>query len=73
MKSRIAELISDVMVVSRFQEVMGSRISAAEEAANIAEHLIANGVTIIPEGAIILTRAELDALKVYGKKGKAKK
>ncbi len=30
-----------------------------------ADWLIANGVTILPEGAIILTRAELDALNKY--------
>lgn len=31
----------------------------------IADHLIANDVTILPEGAIILTRAEIDALNKY--------
>jgi hypothetical protein len=31
----------------------------------IAEKLVASGVTILPEGAMILTRAELDALNKY--------
>ena len=31
----------------------------------IANHLIENGVTILPEGAIILTRAEIEALNKY--------
>ena len=31
----------------------------------IADNLIANGVTILPEGAIILTRAEIEALNKY--------
>ena len=34
----------------------------------IADNLIANGVTILPEGAIILTRAEIDALNKYSEK-----
>lgn len=37
----------------------------------IADSLIANGVTILPDGAIILTRKELDALNEYEKKIKA--
>ena len=37
----------------------------------IATYLIANGVTILPEGAMILTRAELDALNKYEEKIKA--
>ena len=31
----------------------------------LAERLISEGVTILPEGAIILTRKELDALNKY--------
>ena len=31
----------------------------------LAERLISEGVTILPEGAIILTRAEIDALNKY--------
>lgn len=33
-----------------------------------ADYLISKGVTILPEGAIILTRAELDALNKYDKR-----
>lgn len=36
----------------------------------VADFLIKNNVTILPEGAIILTKEELAALKVYGKKRK---
>ena len=35
-----------------------------------ADHLLANGVTILPEGAIILTRAEIDALNKYEERRK---
>ena len=38
----------------------------------IASHLIANGVTILPEGAIILTKAEIEALNKYEGKIKNK-
>lgn len=31
----------------------------------LAERMISEGVTILPEGAIILTRAEIDALNKY--------
>ena len=34
----------------------------------LAERLISEGVTILPEGAIILTRQEIDALNEYQKK-----
>ena len=34
----------------------------------LAERLISEGVTILPEGAIILTRKELDALNEYSQK-----
>lgn len=34
----------------------------------LAERLISEGVTILPEGAIILTRAEIDALNKYEEK-----
>ena len=34
----------------------------------IADNLIANNVTILPDGAIILTRAEILALNEYQKK-----
>ncbi len=37
----------------------------------VADYLISKGVTIIPEGAITLTRAELDALNEYEERRKA--
>ena len=55
MKTKIVELISYAMESNRFQKAMGARISATEEVSNIADHLIANGVSIIPEGSFILT------------------
>lgn len=68
MKTKIAELIKEVMLVSRFQEVLGVTISAAEEASNIADHLIANGVRLVPKDAIVLTREEINALNEYEKR-----
>lgn len=38
----------------------------------VADYLISKGVTILPEGAIILTRAEIDALNKYESKIKNK-
>ena len=40
-------------------------IDNRKETEALADFLIANGVTILPEGAIILTRAEIDALNKY--------
>lgn len=37
----------------------------------LAERLISEGVTILPEGAIILTRKELDALNKHNEKVRA--
>lgn len=34
----------------------------------VADFLIKNGVTVLPEGAIILTREEINALNKYRKK-----
>ena len=36
----------------------------------VADYLISKGVTILPEGAIILTRAEIDALNEHNEKVK---
>lgn len=36
----------------------------------IANNLIKNGVTILPEGAIILTKAEIEALNKYEERRK---
>jgi hypothetical protein len=33
----------------------------------LADYLIANGVTVLPEGAIILTKEEIAALNEYQK------
>ena len=40
-------------------------LSPVEAASIIAEQIMAGGATILPEGAIILTRAEIDALNKY--------
>ena len=65
MQNRLIELISDAVVQCRFEELNGERLSTVEAATVIAEKLIEGGVTILPEGAIILTRAEIDALNKY--------
>lgn len=38
------------------------------EVERLADFLIANGVTVLPEGAIILTKEEIAALNEYQKK-----
>jgi hypothetical protein len=40
------------------------------ETERLADYLIANGVTIIPEGAVIMTKDELKALVEYTEKNK---
>lgn len=66
MRDKLIELISDAVVQCRFWEVTEGEILPPEKVASIvADKLIAKGVTILPEGAIILTRAEIDALNKY--------
>ncbi len=71
MKNKLIEIISDAVVQCRFLEATGEKITPAEAASIIANRLLAEGVAIIPEGAMVLTRKELDALKEYGKRRKA--
>lgn len=65
MREKLIEIISDIVVQNRFKLAICKSLSPVEEASVIAEHLIARGVTILPEGAIILTRAEIEALNKY--------
>lgn len=66
MREKLIEIISDAVVQCRFWEVAEGEILPPEKVASIvADKLIAKGVTILPEGAIILTRAEIDALNKY--------
>lgn len=46
----------------------GKSIDLESDAEYVADLLIENGVTILPEGAIVLTRAEIEALNEYQKK-----
>lgn len=52
MREKLIELISQVQYMGGLE-------------CRLADYLIANGVTILPEGAIILTRAEIEALNKY--------
>lgn len=65
MREKLIEIISDAEVLLRFKLALGRSLSPVENATILADHLIARGVTILPEGAIILTRAEIDALNKY--------
>lgn len=50
----------------KLKEILNSNAIDIESDVDYAvDILIANGVTILPEGAIILTRAEIDALNKY--------
>jgi hypothetical protein len=70
MREKLIEIISDIVVQNRFKLLLCKSLSPVEEASVIADHLIAKGVTILPEGAMVLTKRELDALKEYGKRRK---
>lgn len=66
MREKLIEIISDIEVCVRFWEITEGEILPPEKVASIvADKLIAKGVTILPEGAIILTRAEIEALNKY--------
>ena len=73
MRNKLIEIISDAVVQCRFKEAKGFNLTPVQVAVIITNSLIAQGVTILPEGAMILTRKELDALKEYGKRRKAKR
>ncbi len=68
MREKLVEIISDAEVKLRFKLAFGRSLSPVENATILADHLIERGVTILPEGAIILTRQEIDALNEYQKK-----
>lgn len=65
MREKLIEIISDAEVLLRFRLAIGRSLSPVENATILADHLIERGVTILPEGAIVLTRAEIDALNKY--------
>lgn len=71
MRDKLIEIISDIEVCVRFWEVTEGEILPPEKVASIvADKLIAKGVTILPEGAITLTKAEIDALNKHNEKAK---
>ena len=53
-KDKIAELLEEAA------EIMDS-----PQMDEVADYLIENGVTVLPEGAIILTREEINSLNEY--------
>lgn len=73
MKNKLVEIISDAVVQCRYKEAKGFDLTPVQVAVIITNSLIAQGVTILPEGAMVLTRKELDALKEYGKRRKNEK
>lgn len=58
-KEKLTELLEEATVVMDCPQMN-----------EVADFLIKHNVTILPEGAMILTKEELAALKVYGKKRK---
>lgn len=54
----------------RFTEAMGIPLTNEDRYGQLADYLIASGVTILPEGAIILTKAEIEALNKYEERRK---
>lgn len=65
MRAKLIEIISGAQVECIMEEIKGEKLLPVHQAARIADRLIAEGVTILPKGAIILTRAEIDALNKY--------
>lgn len=65
MKNKLIEIISDAVVQCRFKEAKGFVLTPVQEAVIIANSLMAEGVALLPEGAMVLTRKELDALNKY--------
>lgn len=66
MRERLIEIISDAVVRCRWLEInTGDFLSPVEAASIIADQLISSGATLVPEGAIVLTKAEIEALNKY--------
>lgn len=65
MRENLIELIEDIApdVVTNCDQVCPKCTTGC--IGRLADYLLAHGVTILPEGAIILTRAEIDALNKY--------
>ena len=61
MREKIIELLINFRMA-------GGPHSIEDRYAEIADYLINNGVTILPEGAITLTRAEIEAMNTYSDK-----
>ena len=70
MRAKLIKMILDAQAECIIEEIEGREVLPVHQAVRIADRLMENGVTILPEGAIILTRAELDALNEYEKKFK---
>ena len=60
----VKEKLTELLENSPQLDVVGGYLDYEDA----ADYLIANGVTILPEGAIILTKEEIAALNEYQKK-----
>ena len=61
MREKIIELLINFRMA-------GGPHSIEDRYAEIADYLIDKGVTILPEGSLILTRAEIEAMNTYSDK-----
>lgn len=68
MRNKLIEIISDAVVRCRFLEATGENLSPVEAASIIANRILEERITVLPEGAMVLTRKELDALNKYDKR-----
>ena len=71
MKNKLIEIISDAVVQCRFIEASDRMLSPVEAASIIANRISEERITILPEGSMVLTRKELDALTKYDKRRRA--
>ncbi len=59
------KMLADLLYKTGEDTILLPPYERYEQAVALADHLIANGVTILPEGAIILTKEEIAALNEY--------
>ena len=68
MKNKLVEIISDAVVQCRYKEAKGFVLTPVQEAVIIANSLMAEGVALLSEGSMVLTKKELDAIREYDKR-----
>ena len=64
-RAKLIEIISGALSECYVKAINGEELLPVQQAEVIANKLMEKGVTILPEGAIILTRAEIEALNKY--------